>query len=69
MLSTCTEPKSKEPKSNKIKSFKYKEQTGGYRPERDERGEKQMREITRCKIPDAKEMIHKYEVYVWKYSR
>ena len=40
MLSTCTEPKSKEPKSDKIKSFKYKEQTGGYRPERDERGEK-----------------------------
>ena len=32
------EPKTKEQKSNKIKSFKDREQTGGYRPERDERG-------------------------------
>ena len=48
------EQKKKEQKSNKIKSFKYREQRGGYRPERDERGEKQMREIMKYKIPDAK---------------
>ena len=39
------EPKTKEQKSNKIKSFKDREQTGGYRPERDERGKNRLERL------------------------